>query len=113
MKKVLISIAIVSILALPILVLAQSTTPFTAPNINIITALRRLIDWIFTIVLIVSVVFLIYAAFTFVTAAGDPEKIRKARQFVIYGLIGIAIAVGAVGLVALVQRILGTTPYIP
>jgi hypothetical protein len=102
---------IVALLIIPALVSAQ---PFTAPNIGIINALRSLINWFFTVVIIVSVIFLIIAAFTFLTAQGDPEKIRKARQFVIYALIGIAIAVGAIGLVVLVQRALGSpTIYVP
>ena len=111
MKKVLSGVATISLLALPAVVLAQAAA---APNVNIFSALSTLTDYLFTILLIIAVIFLIIAAFTFISASGDPEKIGKARNFVLYALIGIAVAVAAKGLIALVQTIMGVgTVYIP
>jgi phosphoglycerol transferase MdoB-like AlkP superfamily enzyme len=103
MKKVLTGITAVSLLALPVLALAQET----APEVDIFDALETLTNYLFTILLIVAVIFLIIAAFTFITASGDPDKVGKARNFVLYALIGVAVAVAARGLVALVQTIMG------
>ncbi len=111
MKKVLTGATAVSLIALPALVLAQGAS---APVVNVFNALSTLTDYLFTILLIVAVIFLIIAAFTFVTASGDPDKVGKARNFVLYALIGIAVAVAAKGLIALVQTIMGVgTVYIP
>jgi phosphoglycerol transferase MdoB-like AlkP superfamily enzyme len=104
MKKVLTGITAVSLLALPVLALAQEQA---APEVDIFDALNTLTDYLFTLLLIVAVIFLIIAAFTFITASGDPEKVGKARNFVLYALIGVAVAVAAKGLVALVQTIMG------
>ena len=71
-----------------------------------IDALESLVDWLFTILLIIAVIFLVIAAFSFVTASGDPDKVGKARRFVLYALIGVAVAVAARGLVALVHLIM-------
>ena len=103
MKKVLTGITTASLLALPALALAQDT----APDVDIFDALENLTNWLFTLLLIIAVIFLIIAAFTFVTASGDPDKVGKARNFVLYALIGVAVAVAARGLVALVQTIMG------
>jgi len=103
MKKALISIILVSLLNFPVLVLAQEV----APDVDLMVALETLTNWLFTLLLIVAVVFLIIAAFTFITASGDPSKVEKARNFVFYALIGVAVAVAARGLVALVQTIMG------
>ena len=103
MKKVLIGITTASLLILPALVLAQDI----APDVDIFVALESLTNWMFTLLLIIAVIFLILAAFTFITASGDPDKVGKARNFVLYALIGIAVAVAARGLVSLVQIIMG------
>jgi phosphoglycerol transferase MdoB-like AlkP superfamily enzyme len=104
MKKVLTGITAATLLTLPVLALAQSTS---APNVDIFQALDTLTNYLFTILLIVAVIFLIIAAFTFITASGDPDKVGKARNFVLYALIGVAVGVAARGLVALVQTIMG------
>ena len=104
MKKVITGIAAASLLTLPVLVLAQT---HTAPDVNIVLALETLTNWLFTLLLIIAVIFLIIAAFTFITASGDPEKVGKARNFVLYALIGVAVGVAARGLVALVLLIMG------
>jgi len=103
MKKVLTGITAASLLTLPILALAQEE----APTVDIMVALETLTNWLFTLLLIIAVIFLIIAAFTFITASGDPDKVGKARNFVLYALIGVAVAVAARGLVALVQTIMG------
>ncbi|KPJ55220.1 hypothetical protein AMJ47_01825 [Parcubacteria bacterium DG_72] len=111
MKKVLTGVTTASLLILPALALAQGAT---APTVDIFTALATLTDYLFTILLIVAVIFLIIAAFTFISASGDPDKVGKARNFVLYALIGIAVAVAAKGLVALIQTIMGAgTVYVP
>ena len=106
MKKLLTGIISVSLLALPVVALGQAAAPAsTVPPYTgnqMLTILGNFTDWLFTILLIVAVIFLIIAAFAFITASGDPDKVAKARNFVLYALIGVAVAVGARGLVALV-----------
>ena len=106
MKKLLTGIITVSLLVLPVVALAQAAAPSTVPSYSgtqMLAILHNFINWLFTIFLIISVIFLIIAAFTFITAEGDPEKVTKAKKFVLYALIGVAVAVGAHGLVALVR----------
>ena len=105
MKKLLTGIILASLLALPVVVAAQAEA---APEVDIFDALETLTNYLFTILLIVAVIFLIIAAFTFITASGDPDKVGKARNFVLYALIGVAVGVAARGLVALIQIIMGT-----
>jgi uncharacterized membrane protein len=102
MKKYILNLIIISLLVFPLLALA---TPVEVPNLDaaeMIDALENLADWLFTILLITAVIFLVIAAFTFVTASGDPEKIIKARKFVLYALIGVGIGVASYGIISLV-----------
>ena len=96
-----------TLLAAPVMVAAQpSESVPDYEGTELIDVLETFIDWLFTILLIVAVIFLVIAAFTFISASGDPDKVGKARNFVLYALIGVAIAVAARGLVALVRVIM-------
>ena len=89
MEKVII-ITILSLLALPVLALA---TPTPAPSVDLLTALDTLTNWLFTILLIVAVIFLIIFALVMTSAAGNPDAVERARNYIIYALIGVAVAV--------------------
>jgi len=127
MKKALLSgILLVSLLAVPTVASAGlfedifggifnwggtgtsvDNAPTTAPTNDVMSVLNNITNWLFAILLIVAAIAIIIAAFTFVTAQGDPEKVKTARQFVIYALIGVLVAILARGLVALVGKIGG------
>ena len=106
MKKVLLSLVTASLLIAPVAVLA---THEAAPLLEICcgptSVIVRIMNWLFTILLIVAAVFIIVAAFMFVTAQGDPEKTKTARNFVLYAVIGVLVAFAARGLVYLVRVI--------
>jgi len=104
MRKVLVGIILATLIVAPVLVAAQDDR---VQEIDIIDALEDLVDWLFTILLIVAAIFLVIAAFTFITASGEPDKIAKARNFVLYALIGVAVAVASRGLIALVKEVMG------
>ena len=106
MKKLLTGITLASLLVAPAIAVAQTGNVPDMTGGETIDALERLVDWLFTILLIVAVIFLVIAAFGFITASGDPEKVAKSRNFVLYALIGVAVAVAARGLVALVELIM-------
>lgn len=125
MKKVLVSLVLVGILAVPVITSAawydwifgtgggggggltgaekelQSVYICCGPG----TVLNRIINWLFAILLVIAAIAIIVAAYFFVTAAGDPDKTKTARNFVLYALIGVLVGFMAKGLIALVERI--------
>ena len=102
MKKILLNSMAIGLWVLPVVVLAQAAT---APNVNVMNALDSIVNWLFAILLVIAALFIIIAAYDFVTASGDPEKATKARNFVMYAVIGVMIAFLAKGLVYLVGTI--------
>lgn len=108
MKKILPALILAGYLLTPGLVFAQQEPPqiIETPE-DLINLIERIGNWIFTALLAVAVVFLIMAGFYFVTAGGDPESVNKARRMVISALIGVAIALLARGLVAVIGALLG------
>jgi len=104
MKKVTLILVLAGLLILPMICLAQVRK---APTVDVMQILDRIVDWLFTILLIIAVIWLILAAYYFVTAQGDPDRISKARNMVLYALIGVLVAFAARGLVLLIERIVG------
>lgn len=80
-------------------------TPLTIQRI--IRILATLINWIFTILLILATFFIFYAAYLYLTAAGDPEKVKKASNQLIYAAVSIAVAFVAQGVRFLVEQLVG------
>jgi len=116
MKKTLLSsILLVSLMLMPVMALAYSWgdwgwgdwggAPSEAPTLDIMDTLDNIADWLFAILLIVAAIFIIIAGYFFVTAAGDPDKTKRARDFVMYALVGVLVGFVAKGLVMLVGQI--------
>ena len=49
------------------------------------------INWVTAMAGVVSVIFIIYGGISYITSAGDPNKVQKARQMILYALIGLGI----------------------
>jgi hypothetical protein len=111
MKKILLIPVLLSFFVLPAVVLAQEP-PEDIPDIvqtpeDIIRIIERVAGWLFAILLAVALVFILIAAYQFLTSGGDPVRVQNARQNLMYALIGIAVAFLARGLVMLVRFVLG------
>ena len=96
MKKIVTSIA-PALLLLGVATLAFATAPIDAPTgpttvQGLLDVLDNVIDLLFTVLIVFSVIFIILAAFQFVTAGGDPAGITQARQKVIWAAVGIVVA---------------------
>ncbi len=112
MKKILYISLLAGFLAMPLLGLAQTPSDLpVAPIVvrsagDLVDLINRIGNIIFAVLLAISAVFLIISGIFFVTAAGNPEQVNKARQMLINALIGLGVALGARGMVAVIQSIL-------
>ncbi len=104
-------------LAFPILVSAQgiAPAPISAPsnisNISNITSQSGIIcvaiNWIFWFLIVLTIIFVLVAAFKYLTAAGDPEKVRSASHTLLYAAVAIIVALIAKGLPLIVSSFVG------
>ena len=68
------------------------------PNTNIgdvgglFGILTKMLGWVYTIFFVIAAFFILFAAFTYLTAKGDPEKVKGARDQIIYAVIAIVVA---------------------
>ena len=72
----------------------------------ILDIMETVVDYMFIILLILAGVIIIFAAFQFTTAGGDPAKVNAARDKLIWAVAGIAVAFLSKGIVKLVEMML-------
>ena len=61
--------------------------------------LTEVLNWIFGIIGIVAVIMIILGGFTLMTSSGDPGKVKKGKDTILYGVIGLVVALLAVVIV--------------
>ena len=82
----------------------QQTGPTTVGGL--VDILRNVVRWIYIIFFILAVMFIIFAAFSYLTAGGDPEQVSKAKSRIIYAAVAIAVALLAVGFEVIIRNFL-------
>ncbi len=107
-------------IALPVVASAafQGPTGVTAPS-SPITSISNLtgttglfcviINWLFYLLLVAAVVFVLIAAFRYLTAAGDPEKVKAAGNTLLYAAIAVVVALLAKGIPIIASTFVGGT----
>jgi len=65
---------------------------------------KSIVTWIYTLFFILAVLFILFAAFTYLTAGGDETKVAKAKNQLIYAAVAIAVALLAVGFSTIIQN---------
>ena len=97
-------------LSLPAVILAFNPGP--VPNASPGLSVEALIDIIFAILWPVAVAFFIImfilAAFKFFTAQGEPDGVADARNFVIWGIVGVVVALIAFSIPFIIRNTLGS-----
>ncbi len=112
-KKFLIRLKVLSFLVLPVFTYAQTgnapaniniPNPTTAGStlMAVLTAILNRV--IMPIATVAVVMWIIYAGFTFITAQGKPAEIDKAKQRLLWSLIGAGILLGAAAISSVVQN---------
>jgi hypothetical protein len=69
-----------------------------------VDVLLTVVKWIYTILFIVAVLFILLAAFNFITSKGDQTKVGKAKGQLLYAVIGIAVGLLSYGVVTLLRN---------
>lgn len=104
-------------LGLPVLASAQGIQqpPIQAPenirDVNYILGgtgiLCTTINWIFWLLIVLTIIFVLVAAFKYLTAAGDPEKVKGAGNTLLYAAVAVVVALIAKGLPLIVSSFIG------
>lgn len=103
--KIVLQIALMSF---PLVSLAQLTpgTPVQGPG-ELWGLLCNISGWIYTFTVTLSVIFILYAAYTYLTSQGDENKVKTATNMITYIVVGIAVALVAYGVPMIVNELVG------
>jgi len=69
--------------------------------------LNTIVSFIFWIALAIAPIMIMIAAFFLLTAAGNPQRVDKAKQIILWTVIGLAIILLAKGLISVLRQIIG------
>ena len=75
-------------------------TSFTKETLE--TTLGQLAQWLLGIIGVIAVIMILYGAFLYITASGNDEAIAKAKGVIIYGLLGVLVAILSFAIVSFV-----------
>jgi len=91
---------------------SQNQPPITLKNPLKVNSIAEFLELVLKIVTLfalpIIIFFIIYAGFLFVTAQGKPDQITKARNALLYSVVGGVIILGAHLLLAVIQGTVGT-----
>lgn len=89
-KKTTIAATTAGITLLPLFAFAQ---PRSVQDLINLTC--KVVGWFETLIFAVAIIMILVAAFQFLTAGGNEEKVATARKSLIWGVVGIAVALFA------------------
>lgn len=73
-----------------------SDAPSVGKASGLIDILKAIVKWTYVIFFIIAVLFLLLAAYNYLTAQGDPEKVKSVHNQLIYAAVAVAVALMAV-----------------
>lgn len=122
LKKTLLSLAVLGAGLLNILALAQPSLATTAPNVlNQITSgggdigfvtgtvneptqlITTALQYLMVAIVVIAVVMIIIGGIRYATSGGNADKVKTAKNTILYAVIGLAVALLALVIVNLVQ----------
>lgn len=103
-------IATAASVVLPLLASAQTLPPPPATSITGVFALVcTIFGYLFYVLVLATIFFVIMAAFKYLTAAGDPEKVKAANQQLLFAAVAIVVGILARVLPGIAASLIGVT----
>jgi len=83
----------------------DASCPLSGAATSAVDALIRLINWFSWALALLAVAVGLYAGFLYMTAKGDPGKLQTANRVLLYGIVGVAVAILAFSIIAIVNAL--------
>jgi len=102
-KKILLTI-LLCVLALPCVTMAW-VAPTSSPSssLSISELVTDILDLMWVIVSAIAVIMFVVAGILFLTASGKPEQLTTARNALIWGVVGIVVAIVGFSIVTIIK----------
>jgi len=90
-----------------ILAMALPMTAAAATIQSVLQNARDILNWVIIILFVLVTLYFIWGVVQYVSAAGDEEKLKKGKDHMIWGIIGMVVMAAAWGIVAVVMQSFG------
>lgn len=113
MKKFYNKIVGLALLTVPTTVFAQTGIEPTVQPTNLPTEadfgtlLTQVINWFLGLVGLIAVLMLIFGGYRYLTAGGNDDAVTKAKNTILYAIIGIVVVILSYAIVATITNALG------
>lgn len=71
---------------------------------DLMSTVKKIVDFIIGLIGVVAVFMVIFGGFQYTTSQGDPGKVKKAKDTILYGIVGLVVALLAFGIVNFVLK---------
>lgn len=79
-------------------------TEETVPDVKPLVLATRILNLLFTVVIIAAVIALMWGGLKYIMAGGNEDQVKEAKNLIFYAIIGLVVAIMAFGLVNYLQR---------
>jgi hypothetical protein len=87
----------------------ETELPGSNGNITIEGILKNFMNWLFSIFAFLAIISFIIAGIQYFMAAGNPESAKKAKQNMVYSIIGVVVALSSLVIIYAVEGFLNST----
>ncbi len=109
MKKSLLIISVIVVLVLPFIANAQikdASDQFENLDKNqLVDIALSFAEWFLIVLGVLAVIMVLYGAFLYIIAGGQEDNIKKAKNVLIYAIIGVVVAILAFSVVAFTKSL--------
>lgn len=117
MKKYFV-LALLFTITIPVFVFADTVTPgvqspitsFDQGSNSVMGLLDKAVTWMYRIFFVLAVGYILWAAYTFLRAGGDPKKVEEGKSRIRYAIIAIAVALISTGASLIISSFITSTP---
>lgn len=78
-------------------------------NMTFLDMIDRITNFIFTIGVAIFPIMAIIGGFLFLSSGGDPAKLKKAKELLLYAIIGLIIVLFAWAIISVIKSVLGAS----
>jgi len=113
MKQFILFLTLASLLGTPLAASAQVHIPESNQTVlgsgagGVVDLIQTITNWMFTILLVAAVVFILLAAFKYLTSGGG-EEVGVAHKMLMYAAVALAVGFLAKGIVFVIQELVTT-----
>ncbi|HCM36391.1 MAG TPA: hypothetical protein DIS53_00445 [Candidatus Wildermuthbacteria bacterium] len=91
---------------MPTWIIPAPTGPTTGATL--VALIENLTDWFFAAFLVLAVLFVLIAAFQFISSRAEPQAVAQARSKLLWAVVAIIAAVFAKGIPTAIRAIIGS-----